>query len=187
MKYCSNCGNQINEGEGFCSKCGTKVGAVQTSQPVNKKKGGLPAWAIVLIVLGVIFFLLVGCVAGCTASLNKTLEDNKSASEGNVSNGDNNNTTTASTTFTYQVDKQYNGDYGIGYYIEGKVKNNADKDFSYVQIEFICYDKQGNNLGTAIANTNNLLGGQTWKYKAMFMESDSKNVAKCEYHEITSW
>lgn len=30
------------------------------------------------------------------------------------------------------------------------------KKCKYCQIEFICYDKDGNNLGTAIDNTNNL-------------------------------
>lgn len=36
------------------------------------------------------------------------------------------------------------------------------KKCKYCQIEFICYDKDNNNLGTAIDNTNNLLGYQTW-------------------------
>lgn len=89
--------------------------------------------------------------------------------------------------FSYTVDKSYVGDYGIGYYIEGVVTNKTDKEYSYVQIEFICYDKDGNNLGTAIDNTNNLLGNQTWKYKAMFMGSDGKEVDHCDYHETTSW
>ena len=75
----------------------------------------------------------------------------------------------------------------MSYYIEGSVKNNKDKDYSYVQIEFVCYDADGNNLGTAIDNTNNLLGNQTWKFKAMAMFSDAENVDHCDYHEITSW
>lgn len=78
MKYCNNCGKQLNEGEGFCSGCGTKVGGAPVNQPV-KKKGGLPAWVIVLIVLGVIFFMLVGCVAGCTNTVNKAVEETKNS------------------------------------------------------------------------------------------------------------
>ena len=35
----------------------------------------MPAWLIVLLVLGVIFFLLVGCVAGCTNTINKAVEE----------------------------------------------------------------------------------------------------------------
>lgn len=89
--------------------------------------------------------------------------------------------------FSYTIDKAYADEYGVGYYLEGIVTNKTDKDYSYVQIEFICYDKDGNNLGTAMDNTNNLLGNQTWKYKAMFMGTDAKTVDHCDYHEITSW
>ena len=48
------------------------------------------------------------------------------------------------------------------------------KKCKYCQIEFICYDKDNNNLGTAIDNTNNLLENQTWNFKAMGLFTDSK-------------
>ena len=60
------------------------------------------------------------------------------------------------------------------------------KKCKYCQIEFICYDKDGNNLGTAIDNTNNLLGYQTWQFKAMGLFTDSK-TDHCDFHEITGW
>lgn len=80
------------------------------------------------------------------------------------------------TNVTCNVDKQYGDKYGISYYIEGSWVNNRDKDYDYFQIEFICYDKDGNNLGTAMDNTNNLLGKQTRKYKAMAMISDTNKI-----------
>lgn len=89
--------------------------------------------------------------------------------------------------FSHEITKSYKGKGNIGYYIEGTVSNNSDNDYSYLQIEFICYDKDGNNLGTAIDNTNNLLGNQTWKFKAMGLFDDVKNVDHCDYHEITGW
>ena len=42
------------------------------------------------------------------------------------------------------------------YTISGILKNNTDKTYSYAQICFNVYDKDGNQLGTAIANVNNL-------------------------------
>ena len=51
----------------------------------------------------------------------------------------------------------------------------------------MCYDSEGNNLGTAIDNTNNLLGNETWKFKAIAMFSASENIDHCDFHEITSW
>ncbi|CDE49175.1 uncharacterized protein BN665_00368 [Firmicutes bacterium CAG:460] len=60
------------------------------------------------------------------------------------------------------------------------------KKCKYCQIEFICYDKDNNNLGTAIDNTNNLLENQTWNFKAMGLFTDSK-TDHCDFHEITGW
>lgn len=127
--------------------------------------------SVLLLLLCGGFFLAFAC-----GSSSETSE--KSSSDGSSTNKEK---------FSYTVDKQYAGDYGMGYYIEGVVTNKTDKDYDYVQIEFICYDKEGNNLGTAIDNTNNLLANQTWKYKAMFLGTDGKEVDHCDYHETTSW
>ncbi len=97
--------------------------------------------------------------------------------------GDN---TTSGEKFSYEVTNQYADEYGFSYYIEGTVKNNKDKEYSYVQIEFVCYDSDGNNLGTAIDNTNNLLGNETWKFKAMGLFTNQK-VDHCDYKEVTGW
>lgn len=96
------------------------------------------------------------------------------------------NNTTSEENFTYEVVKQYADEYGFSYYIEGTVKNNKSKEYAYVQIEFVCYDSEGNNLGTAIDNTNNLLGNETWKFKAIGLFTDQK-VDHCDYKETTGW
>jgi len=85
------------------------------------------------------------------------------------------------------IDNQYKDDYGFYYYIEGVCENNGSKDYDYLQVEFICYDSEGNNLGTAIDNTNNLLSGQKWKYKAMSLGADANAIDHCDYHEVTGW
>ncbi len=43
-------------------------------QPVNQKKG-LPAWAIVLIVLGGVFFFIIVGIVGCTSVLVTSIND----------------------------------------------------------------------------------------------------------------
>lgn len=53
--------------------------------------------------------------------------------------------------------------------ITGVAKNNTGKNLSYVQIEFSVYDSEGNNLGTAIANINNLGAGDTWRFEATLL------------------
>ena len=36
-------------------------------------------------------------------------------------------------------------------------------------------------------NTNNLLAGQTWKFKAISFSSDDNKIDHCDYHEVTGW
>ena len=57
-------------------------------------------------------------------------------------------------------------------HITGSVKNNSEKTFSYVQIQFVLYDKSGAQVGTALANTNGLEPGNIWKYDAIGMASN---------------
>ncbi len=83
--------------------------------------------------------------------------------------------------------KQYRDKYGYSYYIEGKCVNNGSKDYDYLQVEYICYDKEGNNLGTALDNTNNLLAGQSWKFKAISLVSNAKSIDHCDFHEVSGW
>ena len=102
----------------------------------------------------------------------------------NNGNSENESSNEKQEKFTYTITSEY--DSTFSHYIEGTVINNRDKDYSYVQIEFICYDKDGNNLGTAIDNINNLLGHQTWKFKAMVMFTDD-TADHCDFHEISGW
>lgn len=165
MKKCKYCQSEIDKKAKYCPNC-------------QKKQRSLKWLGIILIILGIVI-------------ISSTTNENENALEGNISNSSNetNDDTQKQPTekFTYEVSSQYPDDYGFAYYIEGSIRNNKSKDYSYVQIEFVCYDKEGNNLGTAIDNTNNLLGNQTWKFKAMAMFSDAENVDHCEYHDITGW
>ena len=165
MKKCKYCQSEIDKKAKYCPNC--------------QKKQGAPKWiSTLLIIIGVI--IIFSTLGG---------NDEETAKEGDISNNNNasNNKEPVIEKFTYEITSQYADDYGFGYYIEGSVRNNKNKDYSYVQIEFVCYDNEGNNLGTAIDNTNNLLGNQTWKFKAMAMFSDADKVDHCDYHDITSW
>lgn len=66
----------------------------------------------------------------------------------------------------------------------GILKNNTDKDKSYVQITFAVKDKDGNKLGTAIANINNLKAGETWKFEAMSFSTDEGQVIDLDDYEV---
>lgn len=70
----------------------------------------------------------------------------------------------------YQVQILDSRSDGFATYITGTLV--ADRDYSYVQILIPCYDADGNKLGDAIANVNNLNKGEPWKFEAMSIDAD---------------
>ena len=80
----------------------------------------------------------------------------------------------------YQVQILDSRSDGFATYITGTLV--ADKDYTYVQILIPCYDADGNKLGDAIANVNNLNKGESWKFEAMSIDADvaSFDVDKAE-------
>lgn len=78
-KFCPNCGSEMVDESAMCVKCGTMVGENNTNKnneekptASGEKKKGLPAWAIVLIVLGglgllVVIAIIVFAVIGINA------------------------------------------------------------------------------------------------------------------------
>ncbi len=58
-------------------------------------------------------------------------------------------------------------------HIVGKIKNNSGKELSYVQIEITLYDKDGVQVGSALANMNNFEIDSTWKFDAIVLEDEA--------------
>lgn len=171
MKKCKYCQSEIDNKAKICPNC--------------RKKQGLPKWVIFLIVIFV-FVVIIATTSGGKETKNdenNTIEDVVNDYIENELDTSSNDTKVEE--FSYTIDSSYSN--GFSYYIEGTVTNNKDKDYSYVSIEFVCYDANGNNLGTAMDNTSNLLGNETWKYKAMGLFSDEENVDHCDFREVTGW
>ena len=59
-------------------------------------------------------------------------------------------------------------------YVVGKLRNNTDRTFNYVQVEISLYDDEGNVVGTTFDNVTNLEPGQVWKFKAIILEDSAK-------------
>ena len=90
--------------------------------------------------------------------------------------------------FTLTEDHGYADDYGIAYYIEGKVKNNTSSDYTYVQVQFNVYDENGSIVGSCLDNINNLEGYGTWKIKAICTDAgDAKAIKSYKLTGFTSW
>ena len=50
--------------------------------------------------------------------------------------------------------------------ITGRIRNNTAHSYGYVQVTFNLYNTAGEQVGTALANVNNLEPGTVWKFKA---------------------
>lgn len=158
-----------------CKYCQTEIDSKAKICPNCRKRQGVPGCLIFLLV----FFGMVIIISAFSGG-----SDNNNTNDNSV-NSTNNDSAILSEKFSYTISDSYSN--GYSYYIEGVVTNNRDKEYSYVQIEFICYDKDGNNLGTAMDNTNNLLGKQTWKYKAIGLFTDGSTVDHCDFREVSGW
>ncbi|MEI3148326.1 MAG: FxLYD domain-containing protein [Merdibacter sp.] len=75
-------------------------------------------------------------------------------------------------------------EYGMTYTISGMIKNNTDQTPSYVQVTFNLYDEEGNQIGTAMDNINDLEAGGTWKFEAVSWE---EGVASYRLAEISGF
>lgn len=148
-----------------CKDCGTEVSKSAKSCPKcgrKLKNSGLRIFlGILIIIIG-----LAGLASGGDTEVNSN--EVKEATE----------------KFTLVSDEMTTDSIG-SCYIEGTIQNNTDKSYSYVEVRFNLYDSDGNQLGTAIDNINNLEPNATWKYKAIGLTTEKVHGYK--FVEITGW
>lgn len=165
-KTCKKCQEEINAKAKVCPKCGSKQ--------------GMPKWLIVLIVI-----VVIGIIA--SAGGGDSSSSNKSSTEGGTTDNKNGgSTSTAKEKFTLVEHKVSDESNQYFMYIEGIIKNNKDRDMSYVQVTFTTYDAEGNTLGTCLDNNSGLNANGTWKFKAICSESVDK-IDHYELKEITGY
>lgn len=158
MKYCKHCCSEIDKKAKVCPVCRRE----QKSFHIGRV---LVATFLILI----LFFIIANYLSN------------------NPINNNNSDYLFSDDNFSYEIKNSYADEYSVNYYIDGIVKNNSNNDYSYVQIEFICYDNQGNNLGTAIDNISNLGAHETWKFNAIALFTDIESISHCKYNSVTGW
>lgn len=60
-------------------------------------------------------------------------------------------------------------------YISGTIRNNTEKKYSYVIVEINLYDASGSQIGSTSDTVENLMPGDTWKFKAICTEKEAKS------------
>lgn len=168
MIQCKSCSKEIASNAKACPNCGAK----------NKKPFYKRGWFIVLVVFVLLY--AIG-TSGSDDTANKGTDDGSSQ--------------TASVDKPkeevkkekYEIIGEVTSETdSMATYIKGVIKNNSGRDVSYAQITYTLYDKDGNQLGTAMDNINDLKKDGTWKFKAMGMNTDGE-IASYELSEITGF
>jgi len=59
-------------------------------------------------------------------------------------------------------------------YVIGTVRNNTNRQYSYVQVEINLFDNDNNLVESTLANANNLGPHQNWKFKALVLNNNFK-------------
>lgn len=150
-----------------CKYCHEEINSQAKICPNCRKKQGTPLWLIILIVL-----VAIGIISSMgddnTSPDNEMMETTKTES------------LTLEDGYTGGLDE-----YGL-YYIKGYVKNNTDKEYDYVAIEFTTYDAEGNTLGSCYTNNSGLEANGRWKFEALCLEEE-ENIASFKLKEITKY
>lgn len=64
-KKCKYCQKEISKNSKWCSNCGRKL--------------GMPVWAKILIIVGIIFVCIIGCANSCSNAIDEAIEDTKNS------------------------------------------------------------------------------------------------------------
>lgn len=134
--------------------------------PENEKKKGGKGWLIVLVVIVGLIWI---AASQDTTTPTKTPTTNTTTSKTSTAS----KTTTSSKKGLELVESSSErNEYG-NLFITGTIKNHSNKTYIYVQVTFNLYDDSGAQVGTTMANTNNLEAGGTWKFKALVSEDNA--------------
>lgn len=150
-----------------CKECGSNVSSSAKKCPNCGKK--LKHTGLIVTACIIVFIIIVAVGGG--------------------SGVENTSQTSGTTTEKFTLQEGSNGYYDgyTSYYIEGTIKNNTNKQYSYVQVTFNLYDASGNQVGTAMDNVNNLEPNGTWKFKAIDLSGYGEKVVSYKLMEVTGW
>lgn len=156
---CTKCNFVHHASTDKCGRCGSDKIVFRTKQFMQRVSVFVAlAFILLVIIIGAPFYSCAGKVVDATSAIN-----------------------TEDKLVTLSWDFTNDGTYR---YIEGIVQNKGTKKANYAQITFTLYDAQNNQVGTTLANTNNLEPNGTWKFKTMMIDGE---VASAKISGITSW
>lgn len=150
---------------------------------------GMAIVSLVINVLAIVFVLATQ--SAYSSALDDAIVDTSdgTAASQNVTNANASNDQTAdgqADASKYTIaDEALSGD-SYSATISGTFTNTSGKELSYVGVSYNLYDANGNQIGNAYANTNNLADGGSWKFDAYCTESLS-DIASFKLGDVTAY
>lgn len=171
MKKCKFCMTEIDDKAKVCPQCGRK-------QPSKAKK------IVLIVLLALCAIIVIAAIAGGSGDNGKP-----SGAAGTVETQSPENTDPVAKLSYNKLETATDPTEGRTNYgsqcINGAIKNTSGKQLSYVCVTFALYDQDGNQIGTAIDNINDLTPDSTWKYSAMTL--DTEQFASFELTSVDAW
>ena len=151
----------------------------------EKKKGSKLKVVIIVVVVLIVLAAIGGSMGGGNSSSSDSSKQSGAATEQSQQSGKQEEEKKPAEPYTISEEKADTSNEFM-YQITGTLVNNTDSDKSYIQVQYTLYDASGAQVGTALANTNNLKAGGTWKFKAVGDVEPSK-VAKFERSDVSGF
>lgn len=168
---CKSCGHDIAKSAIVCPSCGAKI-----SKPIYGKK-----WFWVIIII----FILA--IAGASGAANNKEKDKDKATASTASTESKETPKQEAKKEKFEFIGEFEPEQNeFAVYISGKLKNNSGKNISYCQITFNLYAEDNSQIGTALANINNLEKDGVWSFKAMGVPG-GKKVASYKVAKVTGF
>jgi hypothetical protein len=171
MKKCKFCMTEIDDKAKVCPQCGRK-------QPSKAKK------IVGIVLLALCAIIVIAAIAGGSGD-----KDKPTSAAGTVETQSPENTDPVAKLSYNKLETVTEPTEGRTNYgsqcINGAIKNTSGKQLSYVGVTFALYDQDGNQIGTAIDNINDLTPDSTWKYTAMTL--DTQQFASFELTSVDAW
>lgn len=158
---CKECGNEISTKAEACPKCGAKI-----------KSSGFGT----RILKGIAIFFLGSFILGIFASISNSVNGTPGAQNQAIGIPD-----PSSEDFTVSNLHIKNDGIGNGV-IAGTITNNTSKSFSYAQVEINLYDKSGAQVGSTLANVNNIEPNGKWKFEAPVFQDNAASYKVAAVH-----
>lgn len=171
MKKCKFCMTEIDDKAKVCPQCGRK-------QPSKAKK------IVLIVLLALCAIIVIAAIAGGNGD-----KDKPASAAGTVETQAPENTDLVAKLSYNKLETvteaaEGRTDYGTQC-INGAVKNTSGKQLSYAAVTFALYDQDGNQIGTAVDNINDLTADSTWKYTAHPLTTDQ--FASYELTSVDAW